>query len=85
MNRVLVISVCARTVAQLLKVFVIMIRERRLDLSYFVATGGMPSAHSATVSALVTTVAMLEGLSSVAFAIAAILAMLVMYDAAGVR
>jgi len=80
-----VISVCAWAVAQLIKVFVILMREKRLDLSYFVATGGMPSAHSATVSALATAVAMIEGLSSVAFAISAILAMVVMYDAAGVR
>ena len=79
------ISVCAWAVAQLIKVFVILMREKRLDLSYFVATGGMPSAHSATVSALATAVAMIEGLSSVAFAISAILAMVVMYDAAGVR
>jgi len=85
MNKVLVISVCAWAVAQLIKVFVILMREKRLDLSYFVATGGMPSAHSATVSALATAVAMIEGLSSVAFAISAILAMVVMYDAAGVR
>ncbi len=85
MNNVLLISVCAWAVAQLIKVFAILIREKRLDLSYFVATGGMPSAHSATVSALATAVAMIEGLSSVAFAIATILALVVMYDAAGVR
>jgi acid phosphatase family membrane protein YuiD len=85
MNKVLVISVCAWAVAQMLKVFVILIREKRLDLSYFFTSGGMPSAHSATVCALATAVAMIEGLSSVAFAIAMILAIIVMYDAAGVR
>ncbi len=45
----------------------------------------MPSAHTALVCALATAVAMMLGLNSVAFAIAAILAMVVMYDAAGVR
>jgi uncharacterized protein len=45
----------------------------------------MPSSHSATVSALATSVAMVEGFGSVAFGIAAILAIVVMYDAAGVR
>ena len=45
----------------------------------------MPSAHSATVCALATAVAMTQGLSSVAFGITAILAMVVMYDSAGVR
>ena len=45
----------------------------------------MPSAHTALVSSLATAVAMIQGLNSVAFAIATILAVVVMYDAAGVR
>jgi acid phosphatase family membrane protein YuiD len=84
-SEVLVISVCAWAVAQVLKVAIILIRENRLDLRYFVASGGMPSAHSATVCALATAVAMTQGPSSVAFGISAILAIVVMYDAAGLR
>ena len=84
-SEVLLISVCAWAVAQLIKVCVVLIRERRLDLRYFVISGGMPSAHSATVCALATAVAMTQGLNSVAFGITAILAIVVMYDAAGVR
>ena len=84
-NNILVISVCTWMVAQLLKVFTGSVRERRLNLHPFVASGGMPSSHSALVCALATAVAMTEGLNSVAFAIAAILALVVMYDAAGVR
>lgn len=84
-NKVLVISVSAWAVAQLLKVLFSLVREKRLDLRYFVASGGMPSAHSAMVCALATAVAMTQGLNSVAFAITAIVAMLIMYDAAGVR
>ncbi len=84
-SEVLVISVCAWAVAQFLKGVIILIRESRLDLRYFVTGGGMPSAHSATVCALTTAVAMTQGLTSVAFGITAILAMVVMYDAAGVR
>ncbi len=79
------VSIGAWAAAQLLKVFFGLAREKRLDLRYFVAGGGMPSAHSATVSALATAAAMIQGLSSVAFAITAILAIVVMYDAAGVR
>ena len=45
----------------------------------------MPSSHTALVCALATAVAMIQGFNSVAFAITAILAMIVMYDAAGVR
>ena len=84
-NKVLVISACAWAAAQLLKVFVSLVRERRLDLRSFVSSGGMPSSHSAMVSALATAVAITQGLDSAAFGIAAILALIVMYDAAGVR
>ena len=84
-NEVLIIPACAWVVAQLLKGFVSLVRERRLDLRYFISGGGMPSSHSATVSALATAVAMTQGLSSTAFGIATILALIVMYDAAGVR
>ena len=84
-NKILMVSFCAWAVAQLLKVLVILVREKRLDLRYLVVSGGMPSAHSAVVSALATSVAMTMGLGSVAFGIAAIVAVVVMYDAAGVR
>jgi len=84
-NLALVIPVSAWAIAQLIKVFTVLARERRFDWWFLVRSGGMPSAHTALVCALATTVAMMFGFSSVAFAIAAILAMIVMYDAAGVR
>ncbi len=84
-NKVLVASLCAWAVAQLLKVFITLVKEKRLDLRYLVISGGMPSAHSALVSALATSVAIVQGLGSVAFGITAILALVVMYDAAGIR
>jgi acid phosphatase family membrane protein YuiD len=85
MSNVLLASICAWALAQLLKVFLALIGRRQIDLHLLVSTGGMPSSHSAMVCALATSVAIVEGLDSVAFAIAAILAMVVMYDAAGVR
>ena len=85
MSIVFLVSICAWVVAQLLKVFIALIRRRRIDLGLFVSSGGMPSAHSAMVSALAASVAIVEGFSSVAFGIAAIFALVVMYDAAGVR
>lgn len=85
MSKVLLISVCAWAAAQLIKVFAVLIKEKRLDLRYFVTSGGMPSAHSSTVCALATAVALIQGFDSVAFGITAILAIVVMYDAAGVR
>ncbi len=69
----------------MLKVFVILVREKRLDLRYFVTAGGMPSAHSAIVCALATALAMTQGVGSAAFSIAVVLALIVVYDAAGVR
>ncbi len=84
-NQVLVAPLCAWAVAQLLKVFTTLVKEKRLDLRYLVISGGMPSAHSALVSALATSVAIIQGLGSVAFGITAILALVVMYDAAGIR
>lgn len=84
-NKVLIIPVCSWAIAQLLKVIIVLIRKRQLDLRYLVVSGGMPSSHSAFVSALATSVALIEGLGSVAFGISAILALVVMYDAAGVR
>ncbi len=84
-NKVLVIPVCSWAIAQLLKVVIVLIQERQLDLRYLVGSGGMPSAHSAVVTALATAVALTQGWGSPAFGISVILALVVMYDAAGVR
>ena len=85
MNNVIIVSVGAWALAQFIKVFIGLIRKKEIDLRYFISSGGMPSAHSATVSALATSVAILEGIGSAVFGVAVILAIIVMYDAAGVR
>ncbi|MBA7469247.1 MAG: divergent PAP2 family protein [Dehalococcoidia bacterium] len=85
MNNVIIASVCAWALTQFIKVLIGLIRKRQIDLRDFVSSGGMPSSHSATVSALTTSVAIIEGIGSVAFGISVILAVIVMYDAAGVR
>ena len=84
-NKALVIPAGAWVISQLLKVFVVLAREKRFGWWFLLRSGGMPSSHTALVCALAATVAMTEGFDSIAFAIAAILAMVVMYDAAGVR
>jgi len=84
-NKVLIISACTWAITQVLKVLVILVQERRLAWNYFVTSGGMPSSHSATVCALCTSIAMTEGTGSVYFSIATVLAIIVMYDAAGIR
>jgi hypothetical protein len=83
--KVLIIPGCAWLVAQSIKVIIYSLQERRLLLYYLVRMGGMPSAHSATVCSLATTVGILEGINSTIFAVSAFFALLVMYDAAGVR
>lgn len=75
----------ASTAAQLLKVLLVLMFERRWAPTLFAETGGMPSSHSAMVMALTTGVAVTEGLKSPLFAICATFASIVMYDATGVR
>ncbi len=71
--------------AQIIKIIVMLIREKRLDLGLLFASGGMPSSHSSTVAALCISSARLYGLSSPFFAVTFVMAGIVMYDAAGVR
>ncbi|XP_052205349.1 uncharacterized protein LOC127810119 isoform X2 [Diospyros lotus] len=60
-------------------------KERRWDLKRLVGSGGMPSSHSATVTALAAAVGLQDGFGGSMFAIALILACVVMYDAFSVR
>lgn len=84
-NRVLIVSLAACVIAQILKVIVELTRHRKLNLRTLVETGGMPSAHSALVTSLAMGVGQTVGWSSSEFAIAFVFALIVMYDAAGVR
>jgi uncharacterized protein len=84
-NQILIISAGTWAITQVFKVIVILIQEKRLAWNYFVTSGGMPSSHTATTCALATAIAMTNGMGSVFFAVAVVLAIIVMYDAAGVR
>ncbi len=84
-NRVLLCAVLGWFFAQILKVPICLITEKKLNFMMVLSSGGMPSSHSATVCALATACAMTQGLDSPLFAVAAIFAFIVMYDAAGVR
>ena len=84
-NRILVAPLCAWLIAQVLKVIIHALVERRFDAARLIGDGGMPSAHSATVSALVAMCAWGCGFGSPIFAVALILAIIVMHDATGVR
>jgi len=71
--------------AQVIKCIVFLIIKRNFDLRLFTTTGGMPSSHSAGVMGLSTAVGLINGFSSIEFAISIGFACIVMYDAAGVR
>jgi len=72
-------------IAQFTKMLCGFSRTHRLDFSYIVSVGGMPSAHSAMVSGLATSIGMTVGFDSVVFDVALAFALLVMFDAATVR
>lgn len=84
-NRILMAAIFGWLIAQVLKTILVLVLERELKLERLFGSGGMPSSHSATVCALATSAALLHGPSSSQFAISAVLAFIVMYDACNVR
>jgi acid phosphatase family membrane protein YuiD len=84
-NKVLLSSITAWFIAQFLKICFSLYKDKKLDLTRFVGSGGMPSSHTSFVTALATSVGKLNGWDSSSFAIALCFALVVMYDAAGVR
>ncbi|MFY0544743.1 divergent PAP2 family protein [Brevibacillus sp. H7] len=72
-------------IAQFIKIPLHFIATRTWQWSLLFSTGGMPSSHSSAVTALSTAVGIREGFTSSTFAIAAIIGVIVMFDAAGVR
>lgn len=84
-NRILMAALLAWAVAQVSKTIYELFRFRQLKLSRLVSSGGMPSSHSALVTGLATAAGRVTGIASPVFAIAFVLACIVMYDAAGVR
>ncbi len=81
----LLIGLAAAFTAQCIKFFLHLITKKEVDLTLFTTTGGMPSSHSAGVVALALVIGELSGFTSVNFALATGFALVVMYDAAGVR
>ena len=84
-NHLLINAVISWAIAQVLKTIIYAIVNKTLDLKRIVGDGGMPSGHSATVTCLAITAALEYGFDSPVFAIAGVLAIIVMHDAMGVR
>ncbi|SDD36579.1 divergent PAP2 family protein [Sporomusa acidovorans] len=84
-NIILMTSLTAWVTAQLFKTMTAYWRHGSFNAERLVGAGGMPSSHTALVVSLAVSIALREGLESDLFALAVILAGIVMYDAAGVR
>ena len=84
-NEVFGVSIIAWFVAQVLKVILTLLTQKKLDLYRFVGSGGMPSSHSSFVMGLSTAVGLKHGWESTLYAITLVFALIIMYDAAGVR
>lgn len=84
-NTPLMCALIAMVSAQIIKVALVLLTERRLALDRLLETGGMPSSHSAAVTALGIAIGLIHGWDSPLFAITAVFGTIVMYDAAGIR
>lgn len=84
-NEPLWIALAATLAAQIVKILIVAATERRFAPERLLETGGMPSSHSAAVTALAISIGIEYGWSSPLFAIAAVTGGIVMYDATGIR
>ena len=85
LNPILTVALLAWFIAQVLKTLINFILLGKFQLERMWGDGGMPSAHSATVCSMVIATARSEGFSSAIFAVAAVVAIITMHDAMGVR
>jgi len=83
--QVILVTILCSCIAQTIKIIGKLIKTGRLDLRVLSKTGGMPSSHSCCTVGMAISVGLIDGFNSVTFAIAFCLAIIVMYDAAGVR
>ena len=81
----IIAGIVAAVLAQIIKFVGHLIRYREVNIQVLFTTGGMPSSHSAGVCSMATSAGLISGFNSVDFAIAVGLALVVMYDAAGIR
>ncbi len=84
-NRILIAGVLGWFFAQILKTVIYAVVNKKLDWNRLIGDGGMPSSHSATVTSVALAAGIEQGFGSPVFAVAFIVAMVVMHDASGVR
>ena len=81
----LVTALLSNILAQVLKTVVYYYRTGKWDFHWVLASGGFPSSHSSTVTALSLSIGIQEGFDSAIFAVTTIFSFIVMYDACHVR
>ncbi|MCK9572446.1 MAG: divergent PAP2 family protein [Candidatus Omnitrophica bacterium] len=84
-NKILMTTISAWLIAQTIKVIIGIFRQKRFDFRWFIGSGGMPSSHAAGAACLATSIGKNCGFGSVYFALAFVFAIVVMFDAQGVR
>lgn len=84
-NKILIVTITAWAVSCLLKGCIYALSNGRFLLNRFFGSGGMPSSHSATVVSLAAATGLSQGFNSAYFSICVVLALVVMYDASGIR
>ena len=81
----LVVALTCNVIAQVLKTIFYYLKSGKWDLHWVIASGGFPSSHSSTVTGLSMAIGIQEGFDSTIFAVTAVFAFIVMYDACHVR
>lgn len=84
-NKIFITTLSSWIIAQTIKVIIGVFRQKKFDFRWFIGTGGMPSSHTAGATCLMTAIGLTQGFDSVYFALAASFAIVVMFDAQGVR
>ena len=84
-NKILITAGLAWLISQVFKIITNLLVDRKFSFERLFGDGGMPSGHSATVFCLAVLCGWYEGFNSTLFAIAMLLAVIVMHDAMGVR
>lgn len=84
-NKPLIAGLVAWAIAQLMKMPLDYLRTRRWNWALLLTTGGMPSSHSALVTATTLAIGLFYGFDDPTFAIGVVITMVVTYDAASVR
>jgi hypothetical protein len=84
-NTALIAGFSAWVIAQLIKVPLNYLANREWDWALLLSAGGMPSSHSALVAATTHSIGLIEGYDTALFALSVTIAVIVIYDATGIR